>query len=335
MIITQSDIDDFVSTYNDFCNLGDVGAPPEIDNDEVLRWLADNPQVVIASGYQEFVAGSRSPVYQALQREGELDEIPRPLFRDFNGHWIVPSAVGDIPGEEWGAFRLEALLTVNSMQRELYLDVDEGRLADPSAAIDERQSQIDALSRDSVTTMPSFNKMVEIATKYVDNPLVDPTTWVSPRLWTPSSQALQKNHLRACTLAVIHELQRGDIQLADLSWQNFEEIVAEILRQCGMEIHLVKENPQGGRDIIARAELVPGSEVLTIAVEVKHRDIVDRPIVQQAIQQNKRFPALMLVTSGRFTAGVVKEVAKPEHRMRVVLKDGMAIRDMIRAYRLT
>jgi HJR/Mrr/RecB family endonuclease len=221
------------------------------------------------------------------------------------------------------------------MQRQLDLDVKEGRLTAHSPIVDERQARIDDLSRESVVTMPSFNRMVEIATKYVDNPLIDPTTWVSPRLWTPSSQALQKDHLRASTLAVIEELQRGHTHLTDLSWQNFEEIVAEILRQRGMEIHLVKENPQGGRDIIARAELVPGSEVLTIAVEVKHRDVVDRPIVQQAIQQNERFPALMLVTSGRFTAGVVKEVAKPEHRMRVVLKDGVAIRDMIRAYRLT
>ncbi|MGA2621485.1 MAG: restriction endonuclease [Thermoguttaceae bacterium] len=335
MIITQSDIDEFVSTYNDFCNLEDVGVPPEIDNDEVLRWLADNPQVVIASGYQEFVAGNRSPVYRALQRDGQLDEISRPLLRDFHGHWIVPSMVGDIPDEEWGAFRLDTLLAISSMQRQLDLDVKEGRLTAHSPIVDERQARIDDLSRESVVTMPSFNRMVEIATKYVDNPLIDPTTWVSPRLWTPSSQALQKDHLRASTLAVIEELQRGHTHLTDLSWQNFEEIVAEILRQRGMEIHLVKENPQGGRDIIARAELVPGSEVLTIAVEVKHRDVVDRPIVQQAIQQNERFPALMLVTSGRFTAGVVKEVAKPEHRMRVVLKDGVAIRDMIRAYRLT
>jgi hypothetical protein len=68
---------------------------------------------------------------------------------------------------------------------------------------------------------------------------------------------------------------------------------------------------------------------------VKHREFIDRPILQQAIYQNRHFPALMLVTSGHFSAGVIREVAKAENRMRVFLKDGVAVRDLIRNYRVS
>jgi hypothetical protein len=48
--------------------------------------------------------------------------------------------------------------------------------------------------------------------------------------------------------------------------------------------------------------------------------------------KNKHFPALMLVTSGKFTTGVVKEASKAENRMRVFLKDGVAVRDLIKRF---
>lgn len=131
---------------------------------------------------------------------------------------------------------------------------------------------------------------------------------------------------------MIKAIQDEKCELASLSWKQLEDIVAEILRNSGMEIHSVTESPQGGRDIIARTQLVPG-EVMTIAVEVKHRKSVDRPILHTALHQNSHFPALMLVTSGRFTAGVIREAEQSGNRLRLFLKDGVAIRDMIRNYK--
>ncbi len=66
-----------------------------------------------------------------------------------------------------------------------------------------------------------------------------------------------------------------------------------------------------------------------MAVEVKHRPIVDRPQVELALQQNKEYPALVFVTSGRFTAGVLQEKAKEENRFRLFLKDGAAVGDLV------
>jgi hypothetical protein len=112
-----------------------------------------------------------------------------------------------------------------------------------------------------------------------------------------------------------------------------EYVDAELLRAQGIKIHRVTENPQGGRDIIGRVRL-PTGDLLTYAVEVKHRDVVDRPEVQTALVQNAHFPMLMMVTSGRFSAGVQRELARPENRLRLHLRDGVAVRNMIRSYPL-
>jgi HJR/Mrr/RecB family endonuclease len=244
----------------------------------------------------------------------------------------VPSYVGGVDSEQWEAFSLHGLAEIAAEKQRTYEKLDRGE-----GDSNDHYDAIEDLDRKSVTQamlMPSFSEMVSRASKFVDNPLIDQTTWVSPKLWTPDRQAIERIHLQETAGAILAEISTRKRELADLKWQELEEIVAELLRSKGMEISLVRENPQGGRDIIARAELVPGSEVVTIAVEVKHRRVVDRPILQQAIAQNKHFPALMLVTSGRFTAGVIKEAAKAENRLRVFLKDGIAIRDLAKVYQL-
>jgi hypothetical protein len=66
---------------------------------------------------------------------------------------------------------------------------------------------------------------------------------------------------------------------------------------------------------------------------VKHRRTVVRPDIQKALWQNRQLPALLFVTSGRFTAGVLREKSLPENRLRLFLKDGEALGDLIRDYR--
>jgi HJR/Mrr/RecB family endonuclease len=342
MIVTQQDIDDFVEAYRRYCPEDSMSVPwndPSWNSDDVLTWLANNPQVVVASGYQEFVAGIDSRLYQSLVESAQLDDLSRPLFRSFDGTWIVPSNVGIWEEEEWDGFRLEGLVSIANAERQIAEEMVAWRKTHKDEWLPtEFAERIMELDRQSVSdcsiAMPSFDDMVTAASRFIDNPMVDQTTWVSPKLWTPDRQSLTKLHLQTSAGSIISEIQTQTRDLADLHWRELEEIVAELLRSKGMEIHVVRENPQGGRDIIARAELVPGGEIITIAIEVKHRDVVGRPILEQAIHQNRHFPALMLVTSGRFTAGVVKEASKPENRMRVILKSGIAIRDFALAYRL-
>ena len=92
----------------------------------------------------------------------------------------------------------------------------------------------------------------ESAKKYINNPLIEPTVFVSPKLWTPTQQAAEKQLLQQSSIHIIQEIQNENTELASIHWRRFEEIVAEVLRAQGMEIHLVTESPQGGRDIIGR-----------------------------------------------------------------------------------
>ena len=184
------------------------------------------------------------------------------------------------------------------------------------------------------STLPSAKEIVESLERLTSAPRPDPTTFVSPLLWTPNNQNDQLNVLQKTASSLIKEIQAQKIDLRSLHWRQFEEIVAEILRATGMEIYINKNVPQGGRDIFARGHLVPGSELITIAIEVKHREYVDRPEIQKALHQNRAFPALLFVTSGSFSAGVIREAELPEYRMRLFLKDGVAVRDLIKCYSL-
>lgn len=323
MIITAADVEEFERSYRRFAETGDASGA------DFLRWLTNNPQVLMCAGYHEYVAGAASPHYASLIKDGELDAIERPTLRTQTGEWVIPSEVSPFRDEGWVGLRIARLLDAVRWRRE----AEEEASRDPTYPLRDDLLAIDEITQDAIVGMPSADECLQAAKLYVGNPLVDPTVWISPKVWTPGQQEAEKNQLAGNATALLSSLQYEEVHLVDLKWQELEEIVAEMLRAQGMEIHRVNENPQGGRDIIGRV-LLPTGEVLTYAVEVKHKDVVDRPDVQTALGQNAHFPMLMMVTSGRFTAGVQLEASKPENRMRLHLRDGVAVRDMIRSYRL-
>jgi hypothetical protein len=111
-----------------------------------------------------------------------------------------------------------------------------------------------------------------------------------------------------------------------------ENIVAELLRDRGMEVALTSRAADGGRDVIARGELIPGEPTL-LAVEVKHKPVVGLDDVRSRLYANRAFPALLFATSGRFTAGVVRERSQPDTHLRLFLKDGFALSQWVSTYR--
>jgi hypothetical protein len=174
-----------------------------------------------------------------------------------------------------------------------------------------------------------FKNLYRVASD--DMPSTEERLW-SPALWTPMAQEQERRALVEVAQPVLAAIRSETRSLEDLTWKQLEEVVAEVLRASGLEIHVVRTRPQGGRDIVARGELVKGQEPMEMAIEVKHQKVVDRPQVEAALWQNKSYPALLFVTSGRFTAGVLQEKANPLNRLRLFLKDGEALGDMIRDY---
>ena len=72
---------------------------------------------------------------------------------------------------------------------------------------------------------------------------------------------------------------------------------------------------------------------MLLAVEVKHMRVVNVGEVREALWANRRFPAVMVATSGRFAGGVVKERIDPDNRFRLTLKDGVALGQWLKEYR--
>ncbi len=107
--------------------------------------------------------------------------------------------------------------------------------------------------------------------------------------------------------------------------------MAELLRSKGMAVHVTPRSRDGGRDILARGEFATG-EPMVIAVEVKQKAVVGLADVQRALKANEDFPSLMVVTSGRFSSGVVREKERERHQLRLFLKDGVALSQWIDAY---
>jgi len=266
-----------------------------------FEFFANNPQFIMSLGkFDEFVSFYNHPSFRKSWFSGavqgkQVEVCQQSLFREPTGRWHF---LWLVPSSRRGSFTFHS--------RETF-DDDEARSLE-------------------IGLRTVFDHLYRIA----DEPVAGERLLWSPNLWTPHAQK-SEIALICGTQQILKALQAERISLSDVTWQQLEEIVAEVLRTQGLEIHVVRESPQGGRDIIARGELIPGEEPISMAVEVKHRPVVGRPEVQTALWQNRHYPALLFATSGRFSAGVLDEKALPENRLRLILKDGVALGDMIRA----
>jgi hypothetical protein len=300
--------EDFIQRVED----DKVSAKYRFPDGDVNHWkyYADHPHFLMLIGFDEYVAFRNKRHFRDLWFADEVGGGSQTIYRKPSGQWLLLSGLPENKTYN-STFRLDNKETLRRWDlQSTWNDI-------PSPALEIPLSDV-------------FKKMYAVADKFLDE---EKTIW-SPRLWTPSEQERQTIILQTSTKRLLTALKSEKMELADLSWRQLEEIVAEVLRAQGLEIHVVRESTQGGRDIIARGELIPGQEPLAIAVEVKHKKVVGRPEVQTAIYQNKQFPAIMFVTSGRFTAGVLREKRLADNQLRLFLKDGDALGDLIRDYSL-
>ena len=131
--------------------------------------------------------------------------------------------------------------------------------------------------------------------------------------------------------SILNEIATGRKLMRELHWRQLEEIVAELLKSMGLKVKLTPRSRDGGRDVVAYGELIPGEPTL-IAVEVKHKNVVPISDLRDALWANRHFPALFLATSGRFSAGVIREKTMQENHLRLILKDGVALKQWIDLY---
>lgn len=142
--------------------------------------------------------------------------------------------------------------------------------------------------------------------------------------WTPVWQRQQRKALRGVVDPILAGLRAQTLDLRELHWRELEELVAELLASRGFEVDVTPRSGDGGRDVVARGEPVPG-EPLQIAVEVKQKPVVGLADVQRALYANQAYPALMVATAGVFSAGAIEEKGREGNMMRLFLKDGVAL----------
>lgn len=284
------------------------------DRLDMLRHLRQNPQLLVPLGFDEIRIDPEP-----------AGRLAAALSQEFEARFPDASEATGFDGATPSRFRdegLEFLLGVACR------DATSG-LWYTKARFSFSHQQVEFRAKTGDTKLVSLREILarcEHATADAGHPAV----LMLPRLWVPPEEQ-HAIELADATRAVVLALQREAIGFNQLTWQQLESIVAEVLRDRGLEVVVTPRAADGGRDIIARGELFEG-EPMVLAVEVKHKGVVGVDDVRSRLYANREFPALLFATSGRFTAGVVQEKLRPENFMRLLLKDGQALSSWIRDY---
>jgi hypothetical protein len=160
--------------------------------------------------------------------------------------------------------------------------------------------------------------------------VLQPATIEMARLWH-TSEARARSQIIPSVRDLLLDLSNDRLGYSDLHWRELEEIVGELLRTKGMRVHMTSRSADGGRDIVATGPLMSG-EPLTIAVEVKHKRKVLIDDVRSRLHANRHFPALLFVTSGTFSAAVIRQKNSDDTWYRLLLKNGGGLRQWIDEY---
>lgn len=166
----------------------------------------------------------------------------------------------------------------------------------------------------------------------LDKPDNNPHSIIYPRSFLDFNDRFV-NNFNYNIIESIKKIQKNEISLTDINPFEFEDIIAELLINSGLQIHKTPRTRDGGRDIVARGEIVPGFPIL-MAVEVKKKNTVNIDDVRNALYANRNYPKIMIVTSGRFSAGVYRCKRTEENIFRLDLKDGIAVSQLIHGYNI-
>ena len=335
MLIQSEEVRRFESLLSD---IEGKRLPPYLAVDALQAFFSENPHLLMLAQFDEHeqrildkwerwavneVTAGPPPAYD------EFYLIPQLRYRTPSGRWATLVAWPGASGFHALVFSFKLSQIVGDLRRlETGPDYEGPTIdVDYEALLEKWRSE---LTEDSITV--PFDEFIASLQRQTTSPRIAASTLWSPRLWTPQEQLRRRRLVDDVLRPHLSRWALSGLSLEDLNPSEFEDLVAELLFEAGLKVHKVRESPQGGRDLIARGTLIPGEEPLEMAVEVKHRRVVDRPEVQLALYQNRAYPALVFVTSGRFTAGVFKEKLICENRHRLFLKDGVAVGDMVRAH---
>jgi hypothetical protein len=291
--------------------LAAIGEAGRMEKDDILGFLRRNHHLLLPCGFDEI----------RIERS-ELDALVTAMSHAFRERFGDVHAPPDLFSGQFGA--------------SIFLSVGL-RLRDEASGVWYRNLVLDHVTRrisvrsSHGTKTFSLEEILRRCERALHVPNSHPAAIVLPDLWRPPSTSPSIELVEA-TRAVLTALKAGKTTLREITWEQLEDVVGELMRQRGYEVQMGRRRKDGGRDMIVRGELIPG-HACVLAVEVRQRAVVGLDQLRSRLYANRKFPALVFATSGRFTAGVVREKRDAENYLRLFLHDGKALGDWIREYR--
>lgn len=170
-----------------------------------------------------------------------------------------------------------------------------------------------------------------------DDPWLEALTARNPvetQLWIPS-QAPQPGwirHRRSALLIARQVLHEGRL-LSDLNWQQFEDLIAELLQRDGWNVSGLKRTKDGGVDVWATIVLPDLGEVQSIWQAKKYgpgRKVQLHQVRELAgLLDRTRASKALIVTTSALTRGAIDWVR--EDKFRLGYRDAAALTEWVRS----
>jgi|GEM_PF-7087352 len=360
MKIKSNVLDLFEQQYEEYLN------DPGEGIGQFSKWLLENPYIVLVSNFTDCTSVNEFDLTRKLVEDNWFYHS-QPLYRDPNCRWLFPWSFGNEYDDKWGWIDIN-LFNLCYEEDEIndkygykiddinieYIKEHLKGVKDPYLynylksfpntyleKIIEFNEKIEG-EKDYVELMASkqeymltFDEIYNELKKCLKTPLNENRILLSKNWYNPKNREREYRRLKAVTYSLLSDLQKSNLELIDIEWNDLENIVAALFQNNGYEV-LKKENPQSGRDILGRINI--GNDYEYIAIEVKHTKRKNKYIgfneLDILIQKNIQYDTLCLATNSSFTASVINECNKMENIKRIILWDGETINDLIKVYKL-
>lgn len=270
---------------------------PHISSTAVYDYLTARPHLLLAAGFAEVRAATSGLAARVADSHDRLPD-----------EWLTVDGVG--PHHRFSA---DSGITYTA-----YLPAP-----DPAVVLSSRKGKRYALSTDP---MLERLRVLSVRPDAVDGQI----SWPDALGLNPL-EATEASRVSALAAGLVRQLWSNKLFFRDLSWDQLEDVVAELARGLGLRVLQTRRSADGGRDVVVQGELLPGVHS-TAAIEVTAQRRVPRGKVSKAQWDNRHFPLTIVATSGTFSAGVLQERTHEEHALRLHLAEGALLQEWVLRY---
>lgn len=173
--------------------------------------------------------------------------------------------------------------------------------------------------------------------EHVDEYIADHDRHVSLATYQPNDldnvQTVSRIRIYSPCIDLLLRIQRGEVDLYNVAWRDFEKLVAELLDRDGWDIELQRGTKDGGVDILAKKSGLPCGDVLALwqAKRLGEGRKVGIDTIRELADTRNEFKASkgVIVTSSYLTGGAIGRIDRDAYILGKVDRDDLTewIRD--------